>query len=481
MQLSHVEPAIKHGILALSTMHERFENTTPIFSSKSNDFAFVQYMRAVKHSNDLLAAHSQGKVDVEKVLIACIIFTCYENLAGNYRAANMHLRNGLLILNQHKRSIGPDVQTESQESIGNVLYRFDLQAMTFSDNTSPYDYGFDNPPECPQIPGMYTKNSAARNDLVALMRCMLWVSGIANINPNATDNPIWLQLYTQVVKSFEPWERAFDLFQKNMPPHEQGDPKVYAGNTLLKMSFIMARIIMGSGAGTRTEMAWDMFSNSFKTIVDLAETLPTLTPGAPQSSPQSTTPPSRAETPQPHAPRHRSIAPSPATPSAPSPTGPSTTTFFSDPSPPTSSQAASPSEYAIPSTPKRRPPSFSPSFELSPIVPLFLTACRCRDPVLRRRAVAILLNCRRREGVWDSYGAGLVALQCIKIEEGIDQNVEVGTDNWLRFSPKCKDSSDVEERRRVQELFVSVNMADRQIGVNYLMRSGDAFDRSVKF
>ncbi|KAJ4305148.1 hypothetical protein N0V90_000679 [Kalmusia sp. IMI 367209] len=247
MQLSHVEPAIKHGILALSTMHERFESTTPIFTSKSNDFAFVQYMQAVKHSNELLRAHSQGRVDVEKVLIACIIFTCYENLAGNYRAANMHLRNGLLILNQHKRGVAPEVQTASQESIGNVLYRFDLQAMTFSDNTSPYDYGFDNPPDCPQIPDVYTKNSTARNDLVGLMRCMMWVSGIANINPNATDNPIWLRLYTQVVTSFDPWERAFDLYQKSMAPYEQGDPKVYAGNTLLKMSFIMTRIIIGAG------------------------------------------------------------------------------------------------------------------------------------------------------------------------------------------------------------------------------------------
>ena len=247
MQLSHVEPAIKHGILALSTMHERFESTFPVFTSSSNDFAFVQYMQAVKHSNELLRAHSQGRVGVEKVLIACIIFTCYENLAGNYRAANMHLRNGLLILNQHKRGVLPDVQTESQESIGNVLYRFDLQAMTFSDNTSPYDYGFDNPPDVPEIPDCYTTNSSARNDIVALMRCMMWVSGIANINPNATDNPTWLRIYTQVTTLFDPWEHAFENYQRNLPPNEQGDPKIYAGNTLLKMSFMMARIIMAAG------------------------------------------------------------------------------------------------------------------------------------------------------------------------------------------------------------------------------------------
>lgn len=481
MQLSHVEPAIKHGILALSTMHERFESTFPVFTSKSNDFAFVQYMQAVKHSNELLRAHSQGRVGVEKVLIACIIFTCYENLAGNYRAANMHLRNGLLILNQHKRSVLPDVQTESQESIGNVLYRFDLQAMTFSDNTSPYDYGFDNPPDVPKIPEIYTTNSSARNDIVGLMRCMMWVSGIANINPNATDNPTWLRIYTQVTTLFDPWERAFEAYQRNLPPNEQGDPKIYAGNTLLKMSFMMTRIIMAAGGVVRTEMAWDTFKDSFKTIVDLAETLPILTANVPSQSPEASSPPSRNTTPQPPSSRHRSIAPNPIVSSVPSPPGSSNAAFFSSNASPTTLSGASPTEFALPSTPKRKPPSFSPSFELSPIVPLFLTACRCRDPVLRRRAIVILMSCRRREGVWDSFGAAMVALQCIKLEESMDPAVELGADNWLPLTTKCKDSSNVEEKKRVQDVFVSVNMADRQIGVNYLMRSGDAFDRYVKF
>jgi hypothetical protein len=75
----------------------------------------------------------------------------------------------------------------------------------------------------------------------------------------------------------------------------------------------------------------------------------------------------------------------------------------------------------------------------------------------------------------------MVALQCIKLEEGMDPGVELGTDNWLPLTTKCKESSNVEEKKRVQDVFVSVNMADRQIGVNYLMRSGDAFDRYVKF
>ncbi|KAF2872183.1 hypothetical protein BDV95DRAFT_38257 [Massariosphaeria phaeospora] len=480
MQLSHTEPAIKHGVLALSTMHERFESTSP---ATTNDFAFMQYMQAVKHSNDLLTAHQEGEVVLEKVLIACIIFTCYENLAGNYRAANMHLCNGLRILNQHKHDNPPG--THSAEA--NVLYRFDLQSMTFSDNTSPYDYGLDNPPECPIIPDLYARNAEARNDLVGLLRCMMWITGVANINPQAPENSTWLQIYTQLMRSFEVWERSFDHYQHNIPRHEQGDPKIYAGNTLLKIYAIMARTIIAAGAGLRTEMAWDSLVDSFKTIVDLGETLPILTrPASQPSSRSSQSPPRSTPQPQPQPPRHRAIAPNPAM-FTPSPPPGGSMSFFADPTPSTPSTPPrphtphTPNEFPAPHHPKRQPASFSPSFELSPIVPLFLTACRCRDPVLRRRAIALLLNCRRREGVWDSFGAGMVALQCVKLEEGIDQIVDLGPDNWLPLTSKCTEGADVAERRRVQDVFVSVNMAERQIGVNYLMRSGESLDRYVKF
>jgi hypothetical protein len=175
LQLSHEEPAIKYGILALSTMHENVERGTP---GTTSNIALVQYMQAVRHSNKLLSAYQESKVaSVEKILIACTIFTCFENLAGNFAAANMHLRNGLRISEQHRTEKGLR-RTEDQEAIGNVLVRFDLQAMTFSDDTSPYRSGLHHAPDVPTIPKEgYTQNERARDDLVALSRCMLWAAG----------------------------------------------------------------------------------------------------------------------------------------------------------------------------------------------------------------------------------------------------------------------------------------------------------------
>ena len=83
--------------------------------------------------------------------------------------------------------------------------------------------------------------------------------------------------------------------------------------------------------------------------------------------------------------------------------------------------------------------------------------------------------------MWDSFGAGMVALNCVKIEEGIDPVVDLGPENWLPLNSRCNDSSDISESKRVQDVFVQVSMAERQIGVNYLLRSGESLDRYVKF
>jgi hypothetical protein len=75
----------------------------------------------------------------------------------------------------------------------------------------------------------------------------------------------------------------------------------------------------------------------------------------------------------------------------------------------------------------------------------------------------------------------MVAMQCIKMEEGMDPATELGPDNWLPLSPTCTDAEQIEDERRVDNIFVSVNQGERQIGVNYLMRSGEAFDRMLTF
>ena len=411
LQLSHDQPAIKHGILALSVMHERYESVAPVSMAVGNDFAFVQYMQAVKHSNDLLTAYQSGKASLEMVLIACIIFTCYENLAGNYEIASMHLRSGLRILDQQHRA--GSLLDIGRGEIANSLYRFDLEAMTFSDTASPYDYVLDLAPVCPKVPDKYTKNDAARDDLVNILRSMMWLAGVADINPCAPEHSKWQQIQKSTSLAIKKWQSAFDDFKSHMPSRETADPKVYAGNTLLTMAALTIHIIIHSGAGTHSEMAWDPFLPSFTSMVDLAETIPIL--HAPTTNP-----------------KYRTIAPKTASKTAPPPT------------------------------------HFSPSFELSPIVSLFITACRCRDPSLRRRAIALLLSYHRREGIWDSTGAGKIAAQCMLLEESLPLSSPFTARN-----PRVNSSADVPERRRVRDMLLEVKERGGRVELVYTLITGE--------
>jgi len=69
-----------------------------------------------------------------------------------------------------------------------------------------------------------------------------------------------------------------------------------------------------------------------------------------------------------------------------------------------------------PQTSKTPPPSTF-LFDMEIVSPLYLVAIKCRHPLIRRRAIAVLRHTVRREGLWDSVKAAAVAERVMEIEE----------------------------------------------------------------
>lgn len=69
-------------------------------------------------------------------------------------------------------------------------------------------------------------------------------------------------------------------------------------------------------------------------------------------------------------------------------------------------------------------PAFN--FDSYTVIPMFLTALKCRDPLLRRKAIALLLKYPRREGVCDSVCMGKLCEWTMKIEEEY-----IDKDGWV--------------------------------------------------
>ena len=56
-------------------------------------------------------------------------------------------------------------------------------------------------------------------------------------------------------------------------------------------------------------------------------------------------------------------------------------------------------------------------FDMETVSPLYLIAIKCRHPIVRRRAIAVLRRTVRREGLWDSGKAAAIAERIVEIEE----------------------------------------------------------------
>ena len=89
---------------------------------------------------------------------------------------------------------------------------------------------------------------------------------------------------------------------------------------------------------------------------------------------------------------------------------------------------------AILATDKRKLPYFC--LEMNFVAPLYAVAHKCRDPKIRRRAVALLYSSPRQEGIWHSQIAARVAQRLINIEEESLGEVTCAEDvpDWARLS-----------------------------------------------
>lgn len=91
MQFGHFSPAVRHAILAISSLHEDFSGGHRISSqSSSNPFALKHYNASMRHI--------QATQDENLVLLTCVLFLCVDILLGNKESANRHCRYGSAIL-----------------------------------------------------------------------------------------------------------------------------------------------------------------------------------------------------------------------------------------------------------------------------------------------------------------------------------------------------------------------------------------------
>ena len=389
LQISHSEPAVKHAVLALSSLHQQMEGNASSDWDKASGYALRSYNKALGHTSRLLS--TTGKDNLEKGLIACALFIYYENMIGGYAFAQMHLQNGLRILQEAR---GHQLNHTVPKDILQVFSRLDLQAMTFSDSRSPYPFAksthrvFEPGP----IPSTFSSVNDAMN---YLFEHMTWVYLTCELyaiaaESNALNHENAANLVIMKSKSdmyTAKWDNAFGTFLDQLEHQGKLSLDLLYGSVILHIYRSLITLV-GDASFFPSELYYDNHHHLFERILTLVESLPEISKAPPDNC-------------------HPTI-------------------------------------------------QKSLSLELGIVMPLFHTAAKCRDPFLRRRAIAHLKTLNRREGIWDSFGAARVAETIMSIEEGGLGNV--------RFA------KDIPQENRIMGLDVTVHAEKRQIDMVYRLR-----------
>lgn len=263
LQACHDEPAIKHAVLALSSLHQLSElQDGSEIAGQHRSYAEKQHQKALSAARKLVACASLQ--DLDRVMIACIIFICYENVRGDYTAASAHLCSGHQILCQNQQRAQ---QRQDRSEISQAFFRLHIPAVSFQDVASPLHFTLEDyvRTRAAVVISELQTVSEAKDALVDILLWLMIAADAAGDGARIDDR--YLIELDKCALQHQTWCRRFEhLVQKT--PTSAPRPLIA---TLKIWSLTATAILETSSLGLET--AWDTVEHLFAEIVSLAEEL----------------------------------------------------------------------------------------------------------------------------------------------------------------------------------------------------------------
>ena len=516
LQTAQHEPAVRHAIIALGSLHEHFEMAEDAHAANS-DFGLQQYGKAIQCVVKGPAPFAGQTTDV--ALISCILFTAFESLQGHYRSALTHINSGLKVLAERETCSDIRASYIPKELLKSLFTRFDTQALEIGD-LAFRPWLRVEPDAKLEIPQQFSTLEEAESVFDQYFNALMHFLQSAEATdkegvpvPDHALHALEVQ-HAKHVKEYNDWCNAFDNYlalhlTNGRSPISllQGQP--YPGVLILQIWRLVVRIMLHIDLSVG-ELIFDSFIEEGRSIVELAESfvkqtaVPSRTPnmlnGVSLTKVERQSPPSRIIVPpiQYTQPRtwngscasHGFLGIQPnAVPRVPASTAasPAFSNFSrrtdSCSSPACTDRAGTPAKEPVsrknPTMLAPKPPTvLKPTFSLSLglVVPLYIIVTRCRDPTIRRRALHLLYTCNRKEGIWDSRLAARVAQRIVEVEEAgavpLPGHVSsAGTDTVVVIS-----ADQIPEHARVRELETSF-LPDRKGRIRYTKSTGAGYSK----
>ena len=287
LQVCHVEPAVHHALVALSSLYEAYElNGAELKEISTSEvephtrFGFQQYTIAV---GLLTTENSTNQPSLQGVLISCILFVWIEFLQGNINIALKHLQGGLHILaglQQRSNTLKVDA------ALPRLLRRLHTQARfhgspnsDFNTNMSEEYVNLGHP-----VLTTFSAISEAREAMDAMLdsihrflrRMYNFDFVVSTIKHHPYPDPLSLESTVQNhLENLEKWQAALESnsFLLRNPP----DSILIASITILELQITSVDIMLKTLLA-RSEMIYDQYMPSFLHIISLASRLVPITP-----------------------------------------------------------------------------------------------------------------------------------------------------------------------------------------------------------
>ncbi|KAK5129277.1 hypothetical protein LTR08_003633 [Meristemomyces frigidus] len=270
LQMSHVEPAVKHAVLALSSMHQL--SALPEGSEMKQGhraFADKEHQKAIRAARVLIG--SARPQDVERVLIACIIFICYDSVRGDFASSAIHMHSGRQIIVDNRQRLQQTSRRHDLREIEHTLFRLDIPTITFQDPSSPLSLTLDDYLRTQPmlvVPEFQTVIEA-RASLTDLVRWILVVGGLA-ADPTMPGRVAWHEDYENEVSKcaaqLHIWRECFENLLLDKPSSST------LSTAMLRLWHTGALIVVAA-AGCGPQTRWDDLKHHFASIVSLAEVI----------------------------------------------------------------------------------------------------------------------------------------------------------------------------------------------------------------
>lgn len=362
MFFSQTVPSVRYAAIALALVNRSYQDRDSTDSvhqpSSSKDWlpnkdALFHYNRAIQL---LLNQESSDSAETTAItLLVCYLFTCFDQLAGNYVQAMKHLRGGVeLSRNIDKSILSNNTYDDTQFSEAHTLIcqvtrqirRLDMQAATFLVDWIPIDVQDTIMPDLLPSNNVFGSLDQAADQLQILVARVM---GLRN-----TEQQMFLtgempppppsSIKDDILRELETWSNLFENMLQQGNSY-QSDSEAYPLISRLRLQHIIIWTFLSSyGAGR--EMEYDNYLPQFQQCMALADVV-----------------------------------------------------------------VAAHERYSgsVKST-------FTPEIGVLPV--LYIIGVKCRHPTVRREVLSILRRQPIREAIWDSISTARVVERVIEIEEG---------------------------------------------------------------